>query len=505
MKNFYKIGISSSVMIIFLAFIQIVCFAHRRADSLRTVLKGADRVVVSEVYPDPQSKSTPPCTITGEAKIATLVSKLDFDDAESGFCCACAGDSEITFYRGKEKLAILSHHHGRRLRWHEGKWEGDSLFTAEAAKAWREWFNQQGESRFEAMYQSQVEEEKERKGIHERFLSAFPLGAAAVFAQASEDGWRTFSSQSSSDIKDGGNSPQSKRLVSLFPDRTSLALSLAKGLGTLCLDDASEGSWSCSSSREQLVLECAKSLSGEEFVKVLQSSDEVVLAGAARLFFFEKLSSLLLRDKRGPFAAKLCEAVVRVDGSRNADIAVRALRQFPCAETTVLLERLASGEIPTAQRVTHYKDEPSPLASACMLLAQAESPKSREYVEKAEASPNLDKFDRAALRIAKSFSGERGLIDKSIFELDSYTIGFGALAALEKEGGRGALDVVITGGTRHNWGAVKEEAVLTAQRMAGRKLFSELDSKGARDWHVKEVQEWWEKNRETYPEEKATR
>ena len=45
-------------------------------------------------------------------------------------------------------------------------------------------------------------------------------------------------------------------------------------------------------------------------------------------------------------------------------------------------------------------------------------------------------------------NGERGLLDSSIFEVDSGSIAFAALDALESEGGRNAVDAVICGGLK---------------------------------------------------------
>jgi hypothetical protein len=123
--------------------------AGERQDSLQAALKGADRVTVIDVEPGRQAEPNKGFDFGEADKIAELVSSLDFDDDESGFRCMCLGDATVTFFRGGEKIAELSHHHGHSLRWNDGTWDGDSLFTEKAARAWREWFNAQGEARFE--------------------------------------------------------------------------------------------------------------------------------------------------------------------------------------------------------------------------------------------------------------------------------------------------------------------------------------------------------------------
>ena len=482
-------------VIMFLALLPSMTHAGERADSLRAALKGADRVVVEDVEKG-QRGATKPFEFEGSAKIATLVDGLDFLDAESGFHCMCLGDSLVTFFKGKEKLATLSHHHGRSLRWNQGKWEDDSLFSNPAATLWREWFKAQGEPRFDRMHQEEIAAAKLEKEIHERFVKAFPPGARPIFA-AADDQWRTFKPEDETKARQASLSPAAQKLVALFPTGAELGSALAGSLGSLAIAGADLGGWSVSSSREQLVLECAKTLKSEDFQKVLESSDDQVLAGAARLFFFEDLAEIVPKAKRGPSAAKLCEVVLRRDRCGNADAAVRALGSFPCAETTRLLETLARGEIPVQAQARRRKDEPSPRAAACLLLARASAANAADLIKTVENHGKLDEIDTAALRIARSLRGERGQLKEAVFKINSYTVGFGALAALEKEGGKEALDAIISGGTMHSWAAVREEAVLTVERMTGKKWFRNQENERA-EWHGKEIREWWQKNRDTY-------
>ncbi len=473
--------------------------ASERAKSLRESLKEADRIVVEDVnrhLRETANADLHPFEIAGAEKIAKLVSQFNFNDAKSGFHCMCDGDFTVTFYKGKKWLGTLSYHHARSLRWNDKKWEGDSLFTPESAKAWREWFNAQGDARFEKQYQEFIKEANRRRAIHEKFLTLFPEQAAEIFAEASTSVVTAVPDDGA--VPPGEKlSPAAKKLIALFPDKTKLGLAVANGLGELCLLDQQEGSWSMATSREQLALECVKNLNAAEFAAVLESQDDTILLGAARLFFFERLADVLPNDKRGPQAARLCEVVLRLDQSDNADNAIRALGRFPCAETTTLLERLAASEIVVKQSKSPYKDEPMPQAAACLLLARAGSNNVGKLIKKVEASPKLDKMDKAALQVARSFNGEGGILDKSVFEVSSYAVGFGALATLEKERTKAALDAIIEGGTEHPWAAVQEEAILTVQRMTGQKWCKDEKRERA-SWYCDEVQEWWNKNRESF-------
>jgi hypothetical protein len=246
-----------------------------------------------------------------------------------------------------------------------------------------------------------------------------------------------------------------------------------------------------------LALECARTLNAAEFDTVLQSKDDIILLGAARLFFFEQLSELLPEEQRGPQAARLCEVVIHRDKSGNVDNALRYLGELPCAETPALLERLAAGEITVNERDTDNKTEPAPQAAACLLLARSDSKKTSKLIEKVAALPNLDDIDKAALKVARSLNGERGVLDKSIFKVNSGTVGFGALTALEKEGDTAALDAIIEGATKHFWAAVRIESVLAVERMTGQKWCKGGENERA-DWYTDEVQAWWKKNRDTF-------
>jgi hypothetical protein len=352
------------------------------------------------------------------------------------------------------------------------------------------------------MFQRDTAEAKRRAEVKARFLAEFPPETHSLFDEDNEDdeaGMRTFVAQSDDERPIKTLSPRAQKLAAFFSDRLELGRAVTRALGSLSQGEGWDGSWSSSNSREQLALEWGRALTGEEFLAVVENGDEVSLVGAARLFFFEDMSEPILAEKRGPLAARLAEVTLRSDRPRNADMAVRGLSRFPCEETTDLLERLAAGAVPYHAKDRKNKDEPSPRIAACIFLAQTDSPKLVGNLEELERSPDLDPFDKAALRIVRAFRGEKGLLDAAIFEMDSYTIGFWALRALEREGGKAAIDAVIYGGTKHHWGAVREEAVLTAERMTGQKWFKD-DPKDRADFHDKEVRKWWTENRAALPD-----
>lgn len=94
-----------------------------RLKTLKMALSGADRLEVERLtYSNEKPKAF---GISGKEKIFGLLQLLDFDDEESGFHCMCDGDHRISLFREGKKIGMLSHHHGRSLRWYDEKW-GDN-------------------------------------------------------------------------------------------------------------------------------------------------------------------------------------------------------------------------------------------------------------------------------------------------------------------------------------------------------------------------------------------
>jgi hypothetical protein len=472
------------------AFATVNASAGERKRSLDAVLKGADRVQSLPNDFVPAGNPAVPFELNDAVKIAELIDRLDFDDTESGFHCMCLGDTTVTFFKGDKKLAVLSHHHGRSLRWNSGKWDGDSLFTEDAATGWREWFSSVGEPRFEQMHEEELAEARKAKEVDDRFMSFLKPEAKEIFTEMEGIDPLTPGDEES------GPSPASKKLVALYGNGGDLAVALAGALGSLTVTGAQEGSWSVQSVREMLVFESAETLDATDFRKALESDDSLVLAGAARMFFSEQFAALLPETQRGSYAAKLCRVVIRQDKCGNIIRAVSALGDFRHPETIALLEQLADGSISTNDH-PYGKEEPQPRCVACLLLAKFGSVNAATLAKDAEKNPKLNEIDKATLRIARCLAGERDLLDKTIFEIDSYSTAYGALEALEREGSKSALDSVIMGGTMHAYANIREEAVLTAQRMTGRKWFQEAENERA-EWHGKEIREWWQQNRDSF-------
>lgn len=463
-----------------------------RAQQLQNALNGADRIEVRPLMFDDET-AVEPVVINDAEQIASFVTKLDFNDQQSGMYCMCGGDSLVRFYRGDTFLLELSHHHGISVRWHGGPWEGDSRFTAESAAVWRDWFKENGEPRFEAMHQEQVARANRDKANRERFLAVFKPEARAVLLKAS------FRELDEAEKAEGGPvlAPSAEALFDLYEDRGALAVTIAKALGVHAANGVGSGSWTQSGPEEGLILHAASALEEADFRRALDHDDPEVLLGAARLFLFKNLSRLIPEQARSGYAVKLCHAVLLHDRVGNQGIALRLVRRYPSDAVTDLFERVVSGEIEITAEDTSWDDDPAERYSALVYLASVDPARAKPHLPMLASQAEANQSNQTAVTIARSLCGETGLLDESVFKFSSYTLGLGALEALEKEGTKRALDVIITAGTDGNYAAVREEAVLTVERMTGKQWF--MDRKHERaEWHGDDIRQWWAENKATF-------
>jgi hypothetical protein len=74
-------------------------------------------------------------TMTNAEHVTAIARGLRINVTNIAFHCMCCGGPTLEFYRNKEMAASLSLHHGRSLRWSDGKWDGDGLMEEESASA----------------------------------------------------------------------------------------------------------------------------------------------------------------------------------------------------------------------------------------------------------------------------------------------------------------------------------------------------------------------------------
>jgi len=112
----------------------------RLTRSLREALSAVDRIVVRVGgYPHYAGKLALLHEARGVDAARSLIDLLQFDDDSSGGLCACRGSLMLQFFRGTDLAALISYHHGKRLRWHDGPWLGDGILTQQSQASLRKW------------------------------------------------------------------------------------------------------------------------------------------------------------------------------------------------------------------------------------------------------------------------------------------------------------------------------------------------------------------------------
>ncbi len=463
-----------------------------RAGSLKAALEGADKLEISETQ---VGRGDVGATFTFEKpdEVAKLIDSFEFAKESHGYC-ACLGDCKVTFFRGGKKLTSVSYHHGISLRWNGGKWDGDSLFTPESQKAWRTWFKKNGEPRFQDWHEAEIKSRKHEENSREAFLAVFPQNSRKVIEDYERDLNEYYRKNDFDGYDDNPVLLASRaKLAASIPDRQKLAAIISKALGTLSLEQLMNGSWGSGTSEIIFVQKTSELLEAKDFQMALKSSDPATLLGIARLFFFGELSEKYTAKEAGPVAAKLIEAVAQYDRSGNGTWIFSWLGRFTSPEITGVLERVALGELKLPSSPMNLSQNLSFPHFSCLLLSKTESLRFRECLKRVEGMKTAYPDDQLALLVARSFRGEENLLSDDIFDSRSTPVCLGALSFFEKLRTREALDLIITKVTLHDWAAVREESVLTIERMTGKTWFKNQENERA-EWHAKDIREWWDKN-----------
>ncbi|HPA27040.1 MAG TPA: HEAT repeat domain-containing protein [Acidobacteriota bacterium] len=130
-------------------------------EKLRKALDGTTKIVISPIQisleiDDAKTKTKEKAVeIKDKQTIMMVIDNIVIDDEQSGFYCACLGDTAIKFFRKDKLIANLSFHHGRSLRWNcshldadrnclDDIWPGDGLLINENAELLATWMAQKG-------------------------------------------------------------------------------------------------------------------------------------------------------------------------------------------------------------------------------------------------------------------------------------------------------------------------------------------------------------------------
>jgi hypothetical protein len=399
------------------------------------------------------------------ARVGALVGAIQVDEAGSGFHCGCCGEPSIEFYQGGTLLLTLGYHHDRSVRW-VGGWPGDALLTARSAEHLKGWLAANVPEIRQAQEAARAAAKREAEAV-ERFVGHFPEKVRPWLRAGAEV----------DPIE--GDKALGRQIAAAVPDEKARLVAACRAFGTL---DGRSASWRATTGKERRVLAAVGGAGGEAFLRALEEvkDDRAALLGAARLFFFEDFDERIPAGARAEWTARLAEVALADGSDDNKLLVLRALARQTDPATGTLLREVMLGKKGTAI-AEGYADEPGPRAAAALGLALRQEKDVAPEVAKLLAQP-AGKPDVAACQVALALLGDPAQLRAEHFELRSYTIGYGAVRAVERFGGRHGLDLLIDHGLRHPWAAVCSEAERAVERITGRQFPEEGRGQAIRAW-----------------------
>jgi len=157
---------------------------------------------------------------------------------------------------------------------------------------------------------------------------------------------------------------------------------------------------------------------------------------------------------------------------------------------------VAAGRIKSSIPEKRVDQEPALRFAAILALARRGDMQVKRLIDDL-AGNTANPSDQAALAIARCFLGEHGAIRAEHCQLDSWSLGYASIAALEKQGDREALDLLITGCTLHPAALVGRDAVHAIQRLTGKIWYHAMPNENE-DWYGKDIREWWNSAKDTW-------
>jgi WD domain, G-beta repeat len=233
---------------------------------------------------------------------------------------------------------------------------------------------------------------------------------------------------------------------------------------------------------DQNAIAAVGTVDGKDFVAALEElkEDRLGLRGAARVFFRERFDRKVPVEVRIEWILRLAE-VVFTDGLDEDKLTLLVfLESEQDAKIKSLLRDVMQGKVgKEVNRKKVFGQEPRLRAGAALSLVVMGDDTLKPEIE--ALLPQLkDVPDRAALEIALALLGDPSYIKTEQFRLQSDRIGMAGLKAIERSKGKQAMEALVKGGLHHPWGAVRDEALGTFERITGRKLSSG------------EIEDWWE-------------
>jgi tricorn protease-like protein len=432
--------------------------------SLRKAASGADRLVVHDM--DFFGKGPQPdCEIRGAGKVREMLDSIDIDASGSGFHCMCDGQYWIHLYKGDREILTLGYHHGRSLRWHKGSWKGDGLLTAASCEALPAWFKKNGCPYLQSLCDEERARQRQEADEATRFASFFPEKVRGLLLE-----------RGGTIPLNGNDDPVGRKIAEVMADGAATATAVCRALGS------SSMSWGVTGEKERRALTAVHTVSGEEFLSALDRlrDDRQGLRGAARVFFGEEFHKKVSGKVRTEWAVRLAEIVLTDGLDGDKPTLLRFLEEEQGPEVDSLLRDVFRGKTgKEIDRVRAFGEEPGLRAGAALALVLRGDKSVKSEIERmlprARAKPDV-----AALEVCLALLGDPSYVKTEHFRLGSYSIGLAGLKAIERFQGKHGMEALVKGGIRHPWAYVRDEALLTFERITGRKM-----SAG-------EIEDWWE-------------
>jgi len=431
--------------------------------ALKSTVAEANRLIVAPSGSLVEARKITPHLVFelgGNEKVEDFIDVVQVNDA-LGLECKCYGRWAFHFYRNKELLATIGYAHFDRLKWKNSKWKGDALLTEESRVEIPLWFKKND---FPNLYEArEAEFEKNRMGKAENELFEGLLREA----------------------RDG--------------DPVSLAVAVCKALSV------SRSTMNSPQYKERRALAKLNQVSSDEFLlamKQLRNSPEY-LVGAAGIFFqrsrarpkhLDGVRDNMPPDMRLEWTLRLSEAVLTHGHDDDKPWILRHLARYDEPAVVRMLHLIAAGEIGRERdRPREALREPSNQVGALLALALLNDETIHLEVEQRLKKAD-HKQDVAALELCLALLGDPSFIKNEHFSFGSYSIGLAGLTAIERFNGEYGMDVLVESGFSHPWMYVKDQAVVTFDKLTGTE-FADV-SRDAYDWQ--QARAWWDSHGEEF-------
>lgn len=151
----------------------------------------ADRLVVERDDPESHDTSWQELSaVRGRQAVDEVAGRIHVaeDDRMNGMSCCCEGGVRLVFLRGDERLAVLTVHHGRALRWlePENPWTGDGHLTRESAVWLSEWLAAHGEPDSIRELRAGLAVDDIRESRWKRYAGLLPASVCAALRETAE-------------------------------------------------------------------------------------------------------------------------------------------------------------------------------------------------------------------------------------------------------------------------------------------------------------------------------